>query len=155
MQSTRNTQSYTNSWVDSVLRVSSLWPTINDEANFCTVDSYKPSDPKIATVLKSCTDIIPPSSKLKSSNDSFLKKHHSSPRHVVSGLRVRDSLDAASKAQNEKDLVKVLGLPGVSLSDVDLALSVLKEWKSSEEAVRQLKAEARRKWPEANAFLER
>jgi hypothetical protein len=61
----------------------------------------------------------------------------------------------ASKSQNEKDLVKVLALPGTNISDAELALNLLKEWKSSDEVVHRLKEEARRKWPEANAFVDR
>jgi N-alpha-acetyltransferase 15/16, NatA auxiliary subunit len=119
-----------------------------------TVDSYKSPDPKIASVLKSCTDVIPASSALKGSNESFLKKHQSSPSHAISTLRVRNILDASSKSQNEKDLIKILSLPGADLQDASDAFKVLKEWKSSDEVIQKFKESAGNQWPEATAFVE-
>jgi len=117
-----------------------------------TLNSLPTLDPKVAAVLKANSSIVPASDDFTSFNDNFLSKHSSSASHVQSALRVRHLLNPASKAQNEKDLLKALELPRIKMDQAEAGLKLLREWKSEASVKDRYLEAARSKWPRATVF---
>jgi hypothetical protein len=85
-------------------------------------------------------------------NESFIATHKNSAAHVQAGLRVRGLVDKDSRAQNEKDLIGTLSIPGMTLAEGVAGLELLGEWRSSADVIAAYKQAARSIWNEATAF---
>jgi N-alpha-acetyltransferase 15/16, NatA auxiliary subunit len=106
----------------------------------------------IKDVIDTNADILSPTTPLQKLNDGFLSKHSDKPSHRRSGLKTRQLLDASSLANNEKDLLAILGLESADLNEAIEGLHVLDEWKSDQSVKDKYVAAAAKKWPEATAF---
>ncbi|KAI9815875.1 MAG: hypothetical protein M1832_005185 [Thelocarpon impressellum] len=115
-----------------------------------------PLPEKASTVIFSLFPPLlpPPSTTLASFNDAFLARHATSPRHVLSALRVRHLLDASSVAENAKTLLASLEDHVTEFEDARAGLEAARELKVGEDATKKYRALARAKFPEASGFEE-
>lgn len=119
------------------------------------VDSeQEPLQAAVAAVMKTVDESKLFSSEMAPSkaNEVFLVSYKNSAQHLRSGLRVRQHLDPATQAQNEQDLRESLKLESASLEDAMEGLSLLGEWKSSEQVKDAYLATAKERWRQATIF---
>lgn len=101
-------------------------------------------------MIKSTFELIPPSTDLNTYNDEFLSSNKTSVKATIAGLSVRRLLKPEQKDSVDKDVVKVLEIEGVTLTEAKEVLETLKRWKSKE--VEGFKSAAKGKWPNAVLF---
>ena len=80
-------------------------------------------------------------------------KNNESAAHVQACLRVRQALDPKTSDDNQKDVIRTLALPSVSLEDAIQGLELLNEWKAQSQYRQDYIAAAHERWPEATAFI--
>lgn len=71
---------------------------------------------------------------------------------MLSALDVRHLLDPKSHAQNEKDVLATLELPGIELMDAEAGLALLRAWKSEISVQTSFVEAAGKRWTEATVF---
>ncbi|CAI6334236.1 unnamed protein product [Periconia digitata] len=116
----------------------------------------EPLPEPIAESIKQNFTTPPPTADvaaLKALNDEYIKAHSSSPSHLHSAYDVRHHLDAASKSQNEDDLLKTLDLKGIELGEAAAGVGLLREWKSEGKVLDKYCEKARGKWDGAATFV--
>ncbi|KAI0171931.1 N-terminal acetyltransferase A, auxiliary subunit [Hypoxylon sp. FL1284] len=105
--------------------------------------------PKVAEILKSRFTALAASADLKKVVADFQEKHTDSPAHVISAIKSKRLL-GEDKKKNEKELAGVLGLKTIEYEQAEVALAVLKQWRSSEADT--FKEAAHKRWPEVTTF---
>lgn len=105
--------------------------------------------PKTAEVIKAEFTLLPESTDLANFNAEFLSKHKDSARHILAVERVRKLLPNHDQKKSEADVLAILALPGITLSEATDGLDVLSSWNSNTESYR---SKAHSKWPEATIF---
>jgi peptide alpha-N-acetyltransferase len=105
---------------------------------------------KSLEVIKSEFTLLPASVKLSNYNDEYLKNNRNSVKGTLAALKVRRLLQEGEKANVEKEVVKVLDLPEITLEDAQEVLELLTTWRSAE--VESFKSKAATKWPKATVF---
>ena len=68
---------------------------------------------------------------------------------------MRQFLDPDSGEQNQQDVIRTLALEGIGLEDAVEGLELLREWKAKDQYQDDYLAAARKRWPEATAFLQK
>lgn len=105
--------------------------------------------PKTAEVIKAEFTLLPESIDLAKFNDEFLSKHKDSARHILAVERIRKLLPNYDQRKSEADVLAILTLPSITLSEATDGLDVLVSWNSSSESYR---SKAHSIWPEATIF---
>ncbi|KAL8721680.1 MAG: hypothetical protein Q9225_001680 [Loekoesia sp. 1 TL-2023] len=114
----------------------------------------EPLSPKIFEILESeFSSLIPPDADLLKLNSDFLAKNNESAAHVQASLKVRQLLDHKTSDDNQKDVIRTLALPSVSLEDAVGGLELLNDWKAQSRYREDYIASAHERWPEATAFM--
>jgi hypothetical protein len=116
------------------------------------VDAVKDLPPKVSEVLSSVGSFIPSKGDLAVFNSDWQKAHLDSASHLQSAYKIRYLVDPSTKAANEKDVQKLLGLSSITLDEARAGLDCLDEWESEEAAKDAYKAAALEKWPHATVF---
>lgn len=96
--------------------------------------------------------MVPQDADLLKLNSDFLGRNCNSAAHVQASLRVRQLLDPKTADENQKDVIRTLALPSVSLEDAIRGLDLLKDWKAESRYREDYIAAAHERWPEATAF---
>ncbi|KAL8936969.1 MAG: hypothetical protein Q9211_003925 [Gyalolechia sp. 1 TL-2023] len=110
--------------------------------------------PKTTETLESeFSAMIPTNADLRQMNSDFLAKNSESAAHVRASLRVRQMLDPKTSDENQKDVIRTLALPSVSLADAVQGLELLKSWGAQSRYQEDYIAAAHERWPEATAFM--
>lgn len=106
--------------------------------------------PQTQSVIKSTFNLLPSSVDLNKHNDEYLSSNKSNVKATVAGLTVRRLLKPEQKESVDKDVIKVLEIEGVTLTEAEDVLEILKRWRSAE--VESFKKSASAKWPNATSF---
>lgn len=101
-------------------------------------------------VIRSEFDLLPASVDLAKHNEEYLSRNQVSVEATVAGLTVRRLLKPEEKGAVEKDVVKVLDLPSVTITQAEVILELLQSWRSGEVGV--FRERATGKWSNATAF---
>ncbi|KAL8700642.1 MAG: hypothetical protein Q9224_000870 [Gallowayella concinna] len=113
----------------------------------------EPLTSKASEVLEAeFSPLIPPDADLLRLNSDYLAKNSDSAAHVQASLRVRQLLDPKTADDNQKDVIRTLAVPSVSLEDAIRGLDLLKEWKAESRYREDYVAAAHERWPEATVF---
>jgi hypothetical protein len=147
------TQAYMSGSFNSAKPVSIMFFVI-DSTLTRLVDTAEITDDKVKKVLESTTSFVPPSNTLTKYNDTFIEKNKSTPQHLLSGLRARQSLSSSTAAQNQKDVFNILGLKSVEITDASDTIELLREWKADEDKINDFRNKAHKKWPDATVFAD-
>lgn len=114
----------------------------------------EPLPPKTSETLeKEFTPLIPENADLLKMNSDFLAENNESAAHVQASLRIRQVLDPKTSDENQKDVIRTLALPSVSLADAVQGLELLKTWGAQSQFREDYVAAAHERWPEAMAFM--
>lgn len=114
----------------------------------------EPLSPKVAEVIESeLSPLIPQDADLLKLNSDFLANNNESAAHVHAYLRTRQLLDASTADGNQKDVIRTLALPSVSLEDALRGYELLNEWRAQARYRDDYVAAAHERWPEATAFM--
>ncbi|KAL8736156.1 MAG: hypothetical protein Q9166_000311 [cf. Caloplaca sp. 2 TL-2023] len=112
-----------------------------------------PLPPKISEVLDAeLSSLISSDADLLKLNTDFLTKHSDSAAHVQASLCARQLLDPKTADENQKDVIRTLAVPSVSLEDAIQGLDLLKDWKAELRYRNDYVAAAHERWPDATAF---
>ncbi|KAL8705870.1 MAG: hypothetical protein Q9201_001018 [Fulgogasparrea decipioides] len=115
--------------------------------------SPEPLAPKASEILDAeLSPLVSPDADLLKINADYLATNNGSAAHVQASLRVRQLLDPKSADENQKDVIRTLALPSVSLEDAIRGLDLLKFWKAPAQYQDDFAAAAHERWPEATAF---
>ncbi|KAL9598223.1 MAG: hypothetical protein Q9219_004643 [cf. Caloplaca sp. 3 TL-2023] len=110
----------------------------------------------VSEILESeFTSLIPLDADLLKMNSDFLTNNNESAAHVQTSLRVRQLLNPQTSDDNQKDIIRTLALPDVSLEDAVQGLELLREWGAKSQYRKDYIAVAHEKWPEATAFMDK
>ncbi|KAL9588617.1 MAG: hypothetical protein Q9203_002582 [Teloschistes exilis] len=113
----------------------------------------EPLPPQVSEVINAeLSSIIPPDADLLKLNSEYLNDNHESAACVQASLKVRQLLDPKTADENQKDVIRTLALPSVSLEDAIRGRDLLKEWKAESRYQETYLAAAHERWPEATAF---
>ncbi|KAL8988505.1 MAG: hypothetical protein Q9177_002434 [Variospora cf. flavescens] len=114
----------------------------------------EPLPPQISEALEGeFSPLIPPDADLSKLNSHFLDGHSDSAAHVRAFLRTRQLLDPKSADENQKDVIRTLALPLVSLEDAVSGLELLNDWHAESRYRNDYMAAAHERWPEATVFI--
>ncbi|KAL8808631.1 MAG: hypothetical protein Q9200_004175 [Gallowayella weberi] len=114
----------------------------------------EPLTPKVSQVLEAeFSSLVSPDADLLKLNTDYLAENSDSATHVQACLRVRQFLDPKTADDNQKDVIRTLAVPSVSLEDAIHGLDLLKEWKAESRYRQGYVAAAHERWPEATVFI--
>ncbi|KAI4280349.1 MAG: hypothetical protein L6R38_004532 [Xanthoria sp. 2 TBL-2021] len=114
----------------------------------------EPLPPKILEALEAeFSSLVSPDADLLELNSGFLSKHSDSAAHVQASLCARQVIDPQTADENQKDVIRTLALPSVSLEDAIRGLDLLKGWKAQSRYRDNYIAAAHERWPEATDFI--
>jgi len=106
--------------------------------------------PQSQEVIKSEFKLLSDSVDLFKHNDEYLSSNKENVKATIAGLTVRRILKPEQKESVEKDVVKVLDISSITLTQAEEALELLQSWHSGE--VQSFKSRAAGKWPNAVVF---
>lgn len=113
----------------------------------------EPLPAKVSEVLEpELSPLISSDADLQKLNSDFLAKNSDSAAHVQASLRVRQLLDPDTTDENQKDVIRTLAVPSVSLEDAIRGLDLLNDWGAETRYRDDYVAAAHGRWPEATAF---
>ena len=114
----------------------------------------EPLPPKISEALEAeFSPLISPNADLLELNSDYLSKNSESAAHVQASLRARQVIDPTTADENQKDVIRTLALPSVSLEDAIRGLDLLNDWKAQSRYREDYIAAAHERWPEATVFM--
>ncbi|KAL8770063.1 MAG: hypothetical protein Q9209_004101 [Squamulea sp. 1 TL-2023] len=114
----------------------------------------EPPQPKVLEALEAeFSPLIPPDANLLNLNSDFLAKNSDSAAHIQASLCIRQLLDPKTVDENQKDIIRTLAVPSVSLQDAIRGLDLLKDWKAKYRYRDDYVAAAHERWPEASEFI--
>ncbi|KAL8905972.1 MAG: hypothetical protein Q9207_002303 [Kuettlingeria erythrocarpa] len=114
----------------------------------------EPLEPQVSEALEAeLSPLIPHDADLLKLNSEYLAENSESAAHVQASLRTRQLLDPKTADDNQKDVIRTLVLPSVSLEDAVRGLDLLKEWKAESRYRDDFIAAAHERWPEATTFM--
>ncbi|KAL8950309.1 MAG: hypothetical protein Q9222_003653 [Ikaeria aurantiellina] len=114
----------------------------------------EPPSPKVAEIFETeFSSLIAPDADLMKLNSEFLANNSESAAHVQASLCARQALDAKTADDNQKDVIRTLALPSVSLEDAVRGLDLLRDWKAQSRYRTDYIAAAHERWPEATVFM--
>ena len=109
--------------------------------------------PKASEALEAeLSSLIPRDADLLKFNSDFLARNNERAAHVQASLRVRQLLDPETADDNQKDVIRTLALPSISLEDSINGLELLKAWNAQARYREDYITAAHERWPEATAF---
>ncbi|CAO1604976.1 hypothetical protein XANCAGTX0491_008514 [Xanthoria calcicola] len=113
----------------------------------------EPLPPKISEALEAeFSPLVSPDADLLELNSGFLSENSNSAAHVQASLCARQVIDPQTADENQKDVIRTLALPSVSLEDAVRGLDLLKDWKAQSRYQEDYIAAAHERWPEATEF---
>ncbi|KAL8654086.1 MAG: hypothetical protein Q9226_003568 [Calogaya cf. arnoldii] len=114
----------------------------------------EPLPAKISEALEAeFSPLVSPDADLMKLNSEFLSKNSDSAAHVQASLCARQVIDPKTADENQKDVMRTLALPSVSLEDAIRGLDLLKDWKAQSRYQEDYTTAAHERWPEATAFV--
>ncbi|KAL8843438.1 MAG: hypothetical protein Q9176_002051 [Flavoplaca citrina] len=114
----------------------------------------EPLPSKISEALEAeFSPLISPNADLLELNSDYLSKNSESAAHVQASLRARQVIDPTTADENQKDVMRTLALPSVSLEDAIRGLDLLNDWKAQSRYREDYIAAAHERWPEATVFM--
>ncbi len=120
-----------------------------------TIQSLEePLEPQVSEALEAeLSPLIPHDADLLKLNSEYLAENNESAAHVQASLRTRQLLDPKTADENQKDVIRTLALPSVSLEDAVRGSDLLKEWRAESRYLDDFIAAAHERWPEATTFI--
>ena len=100
---------------------------------------------KVQEVIKAEWKSLGATAGLKKVNDDFYATHKSSPRHVLSAIKVRREL-GESKDKYEQDVVDMASMKDLTFEDAVMVLDTLTTWKSGK--TEEFRKAALGRWPD-------
>ncbi|KAL8959496.1 MAG: hypothetical protein Q9193_003654 [Seirophora villosa] len=114
----------------------------------------EPLPPQVSEALEGeLSSLIAPNADLSKLNSDFLASNSDRASNVRAFLRTRQVLDSKSADENQKDVIRTLALPLVSLEDAVSGLELLNDWHAESRYREDYMAAAHERWPEATAFM--
>ncbi|KAL8863061.1 MAG: hypothetical protein Q9178_000434 [Gyalolechia marmorata] len=113
----------------------------------------EPPSPKVLEALEGeFAPLVSPEADLLKLNSDFLAENSESAAHVQASLRARQSIDPLTADDNQKDVIRTLAVPSVTLEDAMRGLDLLKEWEAESRYRECYVAAAHERWPDATEF---
>ncbi|KAL8667441.1 MAG: hypothetical protein Q9202_000657 [Teloschistes flavicans] len=113
----------------------------------------EPLPPQVSAVFNAeFSSLSPPDADLLKLNSEYMVQNNESAACVQASLKVRQLLDSKTADENQKDVIRTLALPSVSLEDAIRGRDLLREWKAVSRYQEDYLAAAHQRWPEATTF---